>query len=100
MRAVVDALVAGEAPPVARVEHDRAVLARVVAPHAANEHLAARAVRQRQGEALADARAVERDDRFAHVDRDLARRRLQRSPGRRMVTRAIAGAKRDVDTGL
>ena len=41
-RHVVDAPVAGEALPVAGVEHDRAVLARVVAPDAAHEHRLAR----------------------------------------------------------
>ena len=57
----------------ARVDHDRAVLARVVAPDAAHEHRRARAVGQRQRQRRPGRGAVEIDDRLADVGGDRAR---------------------------
>ena len=76
-RHVVDALVAGPAHIVLRLHDDGAMLARVVAPHAADEHRHTLAVRQRQLQTRSGRRAVEADHRFADVGCGLAERRAR-----------------------
>jgi hypothetical protein len=91
---VVDALVAGEALPVAGVEHDGAVLARVVAPDAAHEHL--RRVPFGSGSrSAAGAGAVEVDHRFADEDRGLARRRVDQGAAERQAAARVVERPRD-----
>src|SRR4030095_2195311 len=89
-REVVDALVAGETMPVDAVDDDSAVLARVVAPDRADEHVAAAAVGKRQRQRRSGPGTIERDDRFADVGGGGAGRRRDDCTRDRQAPLAVA----------